>query len=220
MLPVIASEKLAEFVDVFCDRGFFTPDNTARILEASDKFGLIPKIHANELDYSGGIQIGVRYHALSVDHLECTGEEEIRILKGTATMPTLLPGAALFLGLPWPPARKMIDSGLPVALGSDYNPGSCPTGNMMLMIALACINMKMLPEESLMASTLNSAYAMNLSSELGTLTRGKSANVIVTRPIPDYSYLPYAFGSDLVEKVIIKGKILVNKESRYDQTTD
>ncbi|HBB93646.1 MAG: imidazolonepropionase [Bacteroidetes bacterium GWF2_49_14] len=220
MLPVIAAEKLAEFVDVFCDRGFFTPDNTARILEASEKLGLIPKIHANELEYSGGIQIGVRYHALSVDHLECTGEEEIRILKDTATMPTLLPGAALFLGLPWPPARKMIDSGLPVALGSDFNPGSCPTGNMMLMIALACINMKMLPEESLFASTLNSAYAMNLSGELGTLTPGKNANVIITRPVPDYSYLPYAFGSDLVEKVIIKGKILVNKESRYDQTTD
>ncbi len=213
MLPVIAGENLAEFVDVFCDRGFFTPENTSRILEASDKLGLIPKIHANELAYSGGIQAGVRHHALSVDHLECTGDEEIRILKGTSTMPTLLPGAALFLGLPCPPARKMIDSGLPVALGSDFNPGSCPTGNMMLMIALACINLKMLPEESIMASTFNAAYAMNLSKVMGTLGTGKLANVIITTPVPNFSYLPYAFGTDLIEKVIIKGKILINKES-------
>jgi imidazolonepropionase len=213
MLPVIAGENLAEFVDVFCDRGFFTPENTSKILEASDKLGLIPKIHANELAYSGGIQAGVRHHALSVDHLECTGDEEIRILKGTSTMPTLLPGAALFLGLPCPPARKMIDSGLPVALGSDFNPGSCPTGNMMLMIALACINLKMLPEESIMASTFNAAYAMNLSKVMGTLGTGKLANVIITTPVPNFSYLPYAFGTDLIEKVIIKGKVLINKES-------
>jgi imidazolonepropionase len=211
MIPRIASEGLADFVDVFCDRGFFTPGQTDRILDAATRAGLVPKIHANELDYSGGIQVGVKHGALSVDHLEYTGDQEIQVLLNSSTMPTLLPGAAFFLGLPWPPARKMIDSGLPVALASDFNPGSCPTGNMMLMMGIACIRMNMLPEEAIQAATLNSAYAMGLSEILGTISPGKIANLILTKPVPGYGYLPYAFGSDHIEKVIIKGKTVVTK---------
>jgi imidazolonepropionase len=211
MIPRIASEGLADYIDVFCDKGFFTPEQTERILDAGSRRGLIPKIHANELDYSGGIQAGVKYGALSVDHLEYTGDEEIKVLKNSKTMPTLLPGAAFFLGLPWPPARKMIDSGLPVAIGSDYNPGSCPTGNMMLMMAIASIRMNMLPEEVITAATINSAYAMGLSDSLGSVTTGKTGSLIITRPVPGYGYLPYAFGADHIENVIIKGKSVINK---------
>ena len=209
MIPRIAREGLADFVDVFCDRGFFTPDNTSRILEAAAHFGLRPKIHANELDFSGGVQVAVKHQALSVDHLEHSGIEEIDALKGTGTVPTLLPGAALFLGLPLPPARQMIDSGLPVALASDFNPGSSPTGNMMLMIALACIRMHMLPEEAIHAATLNAAYAMGVSAGLGSISIGKTANVIITKPVPGYAYLPYAFGSQLVEQVFLNGQRVI-----------
>jgi imidazolonepropionase len=210
MLPRIASEGLADFVDVFCDRGFFSVDDTARILQASAGYGLRPKIHANELDFSGGIQTGIKFNALSVDHLEHTGNEEIRTLLGSRTMPTLLPGAALFLGLIWPPARKMIDSGLPLALASDFNPGSSPTGNMMLILALGCICLKMLPEEVIHAATINSAYAMGLENQLGSITRGKKANLIITKPISAYSYLPYAFGSNLIDTVILNGQTIHN----------
>jgi imidazolonepropionase len=211
MLPRVSSEGLADFVDVFCDRGFFTPDNTSRILDATGKLGLPAKIHANELDFSGGVQVAVRHGALSVDHLESSGPDEIQSLLGSGTMPTLLPGAALFLGLPLPPARQMIDAGLPVALASDFNPGSSPTGNMMLMMALASIRLKMLPEEVIHAATINSAYAMGVGGMLGSISPGKKANLIITRPVPGYSYLPYAFGSDLIEKVILDGTVIVDK---------
>jgi imidazolonepropionase len=208
MIPVVASEQLADYIDVFCDRGFFTVEDTERILMAGMKYGLRAKLHANELDYSGGIQAGVKYNALSVDHLECTGDEEITALLGSDTMPTLLPGSAFFLGMKEPPARKMIDAGLPVALASDYNPGSSPSGNMNLIMSLACIKMKMLPEEVINAVTINSAYAMDLSDTHGSITRGKVANVFITKEIPSYQLLPYAFGSNLVDTVILKGNII------------
>jgi imidazolonepropionase len=208
MIPAVAAEKLAEYIDVFCDRGFFTPAETERILETGRRFGLIPKIHANELDFSGGVQVGVKHHALSVDHLERSGNEEIQALSGSDTMPTLLPGSAFFLGLPDPPARDMIDAGLPVALASDYNPGSSPSGNMKLVLSLACIRLKMLPEEAINAATINSAYAMGLSSTHGSVARGKVANLFITKEIESYEYLPYAFGSNLVDTVILKGEII------------
>ncbi len=207
MIPVVASEELADYIDVFCDKGFFTVEETERILMAGLKYGLIPKIHANELDFSGGVQAGVRYNALSVDHLERSGDEEISVLMDSDTMPTLLPGSALFLGLPDPPARKMIDAGLPVALASDYNPGSCPSGNMKLVTSLACIRLKMLPEEAINAATINSAYAMGLSETHGSITRGKVANMFITSEIPSLSYFPYAYGSRLMETIILKGKV-------------
>ncbi|MFA6126111.1 MAG: imidazolonepropionase [Bacteroidales bacterium] len=211
MMPKIARSGLADFVDVFCDRGFFTTDNTQRILEAAAVYGWRPKIHANEMDFSGGIETGVRFNALSVDHLEYTGEDQIRVLLGSTTMPTLLPGAALFLGLIWPPARKMIESGLPVALASDFNPGSSPMGNMMQIISLGCMCLKMLPEEVIHAGTINSAYAMGVENELGSITPGKKANLIITKPVPGYSFLPYAFGSDHIEQVILNGQIVETK---------
>jgi imidazolonepropionase len=210
MIPAVAAEDLAEYIDVFCDRGFFTVEETERILMAGLKHGLRPKIHANELDYSGGIQTGVKYNALSVDHLECTGDDEIKALLGTDTMPTLLPGSALFLGLNEPPARKMIDAGLPVALASDYNPGSSPSGNMKLVMSLGCIRLKMLPEEVINAVTINSAYAMGLSETHGSIARGKVANLFITKEIPSYEFFPYAFGSDLIETTILKGEIIGN----------
>ncbi len=207
MIPMVAGEELADYVDVFCDRGFFTVEETDRILMAAMKHGLKPKLHANELDYSGGIQVGVKYDALSVDHLEFTGDEEIRALKDSDTMPTLLPGAAFFLEMVWPPARKMIDSGLPVAMASDYNPGSSPSGNMQLVMSLGSIKMKMLPEEVIHAVTINGAYAMGVQDELGSIAVGKKANLIITKRIPSYEFLPYAYGSNKVEQVIINGKV-------------
>ncbi len=205
MIPMVAAEELADYIDVFCDRGFFTEEETDRILMAGVKHGLQPKIHANELDFSGGIQVGVKYNALSVDHLEFTGDEEIRVLKNSDTMPTLLPGAAFFLEMEYPPARKMIDSGLPVAMASDYNPGSSPSGNMQLIMSLGCIKMKMIPEEVINAVTLNGAYAMGVQEELGSIAVGKKANLIITKPISTYAFLPYAYGSNKVEQVIING---------------
>jgi len=211
MLPKVAAEGLADFVDVFCDRGFFTPNSTSRILEASSRLGLVPKVHANELDFSGGVQVAVRHKALSVDHLERSGPDEIEALQDSGTMPTLLPGASLFLGLPLPPAREMIEAGLPVAIASDFNPGSSPTGNMMLMMALASIRMSLLPEEVIHAATINAAYAMGVEDILGTITPGKKANLIITRPVSGYTFLPYAFGSDLVDQVVLNGKRVINK---------
>ncbi|HSY76642.1 MAG TPA: imidazolonepropionase [Bacteroidia bacterium] len=207
MLPVIAKEKLADYCDVFCDRGFYTVEETDAILQAGLKYGLQPKIHANELDYSGGIQVGVKNNALSVDHLEFTGDAEIECLLKSKTMPTLLPSTAFFLGLHYPPARKMIDAGLPLALATDYNPGSSPSGRMAFIISLACVKLKMLPEEAINAATVNSAYAMGVGNTHGTITVGKTASLFITHPIPSYSYLPYSFGSDLIETVIVKGEV-------------
>ncbi len=207
MLPQVAEEQLADYVDVFCDTGFFTVRDTERILEAGLKYGLQGKIHANELDYSGGIQTGVKYGALSVDHLEYTGQKEIEALLHSETMPTVLPGAAFFLGMVYAPVRKMIDAGLPVALASDFNPGSAPSGNMQLILSMASILYKMLPEEAINATTINSAYAMGLSRELGSIAIGKKANVYITTEIPSYEFMPYAFGSNKVETVILNGEI-------------
>lgn len=208
MLPRIADENLADFIDVFCDVGFFTVKDTERILEAGLKYGLRGKIHANELDYSGGVQAGVKYGALSVDHLEFVGEEEIQALLDSETMPTVLPGAAFFLGMVYAPVRKMIDAGLPVALASDFNPGSSPSGNMQFILSMASILYKLLPEEAINATTINTAYAMGLSKELGSIARGKKANVFITTEIPTYEYLPYYYGTNKVETVILNGKII------------
>lgn len=202
LLPQIAEEGLADYIDVFCDRGFFSADETSRILEAGARFGLRPKIHANELDYSLGIETGVNHHALSVDHLEFTGEEQIKALLNSETMPTLLPSTAFFLGLHYAPARKMIDAGLPIALATDYNPGSSPSGNMQFILSLASIKMKMLPEESINAATINAAYAMGLEGKLGSITVGHKANVFITKAIPSLTFMPYSFANNLVERVI------------------
>jgi imidazolonepropionase len=206
MIPAIAEQKLADFIDVFCEQGFFTQDETEKIVEAGKLAGMRPKIHANQLHRSGGVQVGVKTGAISVDHLENAGDEEIRLLKNSATMPTALPGAAFFLNLPFPPARKMLMEGLPLAIASDYNPGSAPSGNMPLMIALACIRMRMTPEEAINAATINSAYAIDILQSHGSITRGKVANVFITKPMPSISYMPYSFGSNLVDKVILNGK--------------
>jgi imidazolonepropionase len=207
MIPAIAEEKLADYIDVFCDRGFFTPEQTSRILEAGLNYGMLPKIHANELDYSGGVQVGTRHNARSVDHLEFVGEEELEALANSKTMPTLLPGASLFLGLNYAPARKLIDAGLPVAIASDYNPGSSPTGNMELMMSLGTMQLRMLPDEVLNAVTLNGAYAMGLSDSHGTIAPGKIANLIVTQPMPSFGFMTYAYGSSQIRHVILNGKI-------------
>jgi imidazolonepropionase len=207
MIPAVAGEKLADYIDVFCEQGFFSPEETEQIVERGKAFGLKPRLHANQLHRSGGVQVGVKTGALSVDHLENIGEEEIELLKGSAVMPTALPGAAFFLGLPFPPARKMIEAGLPLAIASDYNPGSSPTGNMALMVALACIKMKMTPEEAINAATLNTAHALELGDQYGSITIGKTAHVFITQPIPSVAYLPYAFGSNVVDTIILNGKI-------------
>lgn len=207
MIPQVAAEELAEFIDVFCDDGFFSVEDTERILMAGLKYGLRPKLHANELGLTGGVQVGVKYNALSVDHLEHIGPEEIKCLKNTETMPTILPGAAFFLGLKLSPVREMIDAGLPVALASDYNPGSSPSGNMNFIASLGCINYKMLPEEVINATTINTAYAMGVSDRLGSIARGKVANLFITSEMPGIEYLPYSFGSNLVETVILNGEV-------------
>ncbi len=207
MIPKVGDEGLADYIDVFCDRGFFTREETERIIEAGRKYGMRAKLHANELDFSGGIQAGVKYNALSVDHLEFTGDEEIEALLNSETMPALLPGAAFFLEMEYPPARKMIDAGLPVAMASDYNPGSSPSGNMQFVMSLGCIKMKMLPEEAIHAVTINGAYAMGVESEMGTIKKGKKANFFITKEIPTYAFIPYSYGSDNVEKVILNGEV-------------
>jgi imidazolonepropionase len=208
MIPMVAGEGLADYIDVFCDKGFFTVEDTERILMAGLKYGLIPKIHANELANSGGIQVGVKYGALSVDHLEYTGEEEIAALLGSDTMPTILPGAAFFLNMPYAPARQMIDAGLPVAMASDFNPGSSPSGNMQLIMSMACILYRLLPEEAVNACTINGAYAMGLSEELGSISIGKKANLFITKEIPTIEFMPYYYGSNKVETAILNGKVV------------
>lgn len=206
MIPLVAQEDLAEFIDVFCDKGFFTVEETDRMLFAGMKYGLVPKIHANELDYSGGVQVGVKYNALSVDHLEYVGKDEIRCLKASQTMPTILPGAAFFLNMPYSPAREMIAAGLPVAMASDFNPGSSPSGNMQLILTFACVNYKLTPQEAVNATTLNSAYAMGLSETHGSIARGKKANFFITKPIPTIEYMPYYYGANKVEQVFLNGR--------------
>jgi imidazolonepropionase len=212
MLPRVAEEKLADYCDVFCEQNFFTPDETGKILEAASNYGLKAKIHANQLAISGGVQVGVKHHALSVDHLEHMGDEEINALKGSMTMPTLLPSAAFFLDMQYPPARRMIDAGLPVSLATDFNPGSSPSGRMSFVVSLACIKMKMTPEEAIHAATLNAAYAMDLSATHGSIAVGKKANVIITKEIPHYHYIPYNFGSDVINTVLVNGKVVFSVE--------
>ncbi len=207
MIPKVAEEKLADYCDVFCEQGYFSKEETIKILKAAKKYGLIPKVHAEQLSHSGGIEAGVETGAISVDHLEYCNDNDITLLKKSETMATILPGAQFFLQLPHPPVRKMIDAGLPVALASDYNPGSCPSGNMNTMIALASIQYKMTPEEALNAATMNSAYAMGLSETHGSIAKGKKANVFITNEIPSLAYLPYSFGSNLIETVILNGRI-------------
>jgi imidazolonepropionase len=206
MLPAIAAEGLADYMDVFCEKGFFSVADTDRLLNAAAKYHLKPKIHANQLYNSGGVQIGVQHHAISVDHLECVGDEEISCLQNSATIPTLLPAAAFFLGISYQPARKMIDANLPVCLASDYNPGSCPSGNIPFLLSLACTQLKMTPNEAFNAVTYNGAAAMELQHEVGSITRGKKANFIISKTLPSFNLIPYSFGSNLMDKVYINGK--------------
>ena len=207
MLPKIAAENLADFVDVFCDKGFFTVEQTAKILETAQKYGLRGKIHANELDFSGGVQVGVKYNALSVDHLECSGENEIAALKNSETMPTGLPGCSFFLNIPFAPLKDMINSGLGVALATDCNPGSTPSGNMKFVLSLACIKMRLTPAQAINAATINGAYAMGISKTHGSITIGKTANLFITNEIPTIEYIPYSYTEPIVEKVILGGAI-------------
>ncbi len=208
MLPVIAKEKLADYIDVFCETGFFSPEETEMICKAGMSYGLMPKIHANQLNTSGGVEIGVKLGAISVDHLETMNDAAIKELANSGTIGTLLPTAAYFLRMPFQPARKLIDAGCAIALASDYNPGSSPSGNMNVVVSMSCIQMKMLPEEAINAATINAAFAMELQNEVGSITIGKKANLIFTKPIPSLAYLPYSFGNNLIDKVMIKGEFL------------
>ena len=203
MLPAVAAEGLADYVDVFCDAGFFTVEDTDKILGKAAEYGITPKIHANELEVSGGVQVGVKHNALSVDHLEKTTEAEIEALRGSRTMPTMLPGCSFFLGIPYGNAKGYIEAGLPVALASDYNPGSSPSGNMRFVMALGCIRMRLTPEQSFNACTINTAYAMGVSDTLGSITVGKKANLIITKPIPSLAFIPYSHQTPIIKQVII-----------------
>jgi imidazolonepropionase len=205
MLPKIVKENLAEFIDVFCEDGYFSTHQTDKILTAGKQNGLVPKIHVNQFTIMGGVQIGVKHHALSVDHLEILDSNDLNALKNSNTMPVALPSCSYFLGIPYTPARQIIDAGLPLALATDYNPGSTPSGNMNFVVSTACIKMKMTPEEAINAATVNGAYAMNISNTHGSITKGKKANLIITKAIPSYAYLPYAFGSNLIDVVFING---------------
>jgi imidazolonepropionase len=207
MLPNIAKENLSDYFDVFCDQGFYTVEETDLLLKAAAEYNLKPKIHANELGYTGGVQIGVKHNALSVDHLEYTRQEEIACLLNSNTMPVGLPNCSFFLGIPYMPARAMIDAGLPVCLASDYNPGSSPNGRMGFVVSLACTQMKLTIEEAINATTINGAYALELSETHGSITIGKKANIIITKPISSLAFMPYNFGNDSVESVLINGKV-------------
>lgn len=208
LIPQLAGEGLADYIDVFCERGFFSVNETERLLAQGSKYGLKPKIHANQLSATGAVQAGVKHHAVSVDHLEVMDQEAVESLKNSDTIATLLPSCSLFLGIPFADARSLIKENIAVALASDFNPGSTPSGNMNLVVSLACMRQKMLPEEAINAATLNGAAAMELSENVGSITRGKIANLIITKPIPSVAYLPYAFGSNLIEQVILNGKII------------
>lgn len=206
MIPAVAKENLAEYIDVFCDTGFFTPEETACILEAGAKYGMRGKIHADELASSGGVEVGVRYNALSVDHLESMTAETIETLRGSETMPTALPGTSFFLNMPFALGRKVIDEGLPLAVASDYNPGSTPSGDMKFVISLACIKMRLLPAEAINAGTMNSAYAMGLSKDYGSITKGKVANFYITKPIPSVDFIPYAYTTPIIDRIFLRGE--------------
>jgi imidazolonepropionase len=208
MLPEIAQNKLADYVDVFCETGYFSVEETEQIMEAGIQFGLKPKIHVNQFNSIGGLQAAVKFKALSVDHLEIMNTEDIEALKNTETMPVALPSCSYFLSIPYTPAREMIKAGLPIALATDFNPGSTPSGNMNFVVATACIKMKMTPEEAINAATINGAYAMGISETHGSITKGKKANLILTKPISSYYQIPYAFGSNLIETVFLNGEIL------------
>jgi imidazolonepropionase len=208
MIPQVAKENLAEFIDVFCENGYFSNEQTAKILDAGLKNRLVPKIHVNQFSVSGGIQVAIKHKALSVDHLEVLDKNDILALQNSQTMPVALPSCSYFLGIPYTPARTLIEAGLPLALATDYNPGSTPSGNMNFVVSTACIKMNMTPEEVINASTINGAYAMNLSKTHGSITNGKKANLIITKEIPSYSFLPYAFGSNLIDSVLINGKLI------------
>lgn len=203
MIPAVVKEGLADYVDVFCDEGFFTPEQTARILETGVNQGLIPKIHANELACSGGVQVGVAHDALSVDHLERTGEAEIEALKGSKTMPTMLPGSSFFLGLPYGKAKDFINAGLGIALASDYNPGSSPSGDMRFVMALGCVKMRLTPEQAFNACTLNAAYAMGVQDEVGSITKGKRANLLITKPLSSIAPITYNYQTPFISRIII-----------------
>jgi len=208
MLPKVAQEQLADYVDIFCEEGYFSVEDTNRLLTAAKPYGLIPKIHVNQFNAIGGVAAGVAHEALSVDHLEVITDDDITALKQSETMPVALPSCSYFLSIPYTPGRQIIDAGLPLALATDYNPGSTPSGNMNFVVATACIKMKLTPEEAINAATINGAYAMGLSDSHGSVTKGKSASVMITKEIPSYGYLPYAFGSNLIETVIIGGHII------------
>ncbi len=209
MIPQVAREQLAEFLDVFCETGYFSAEDTDALLKAGNAHGLIPKIHVNQFTAIGGVQVGIKHNALSVDHLEEMRDMDIESLKQTETMPVALPGCSFFLNIPYTPVRKMIDAGLPLALGTDYNPGSAPSGNMNFVLSTACIKMKMTPSEAINAATINGAYAMGLQNEVGTITKGKLANLILTKPINSYIDIPYAFGTNPIEKVYLNGEEIV-----------
>ncbi len=206
MIPKVAEENLADYVDIFCEDGYFSVADTDRVLTAGKKYGLIPKIHVNQFKAFGGVAEGVKHNALSVDHLEVITQEDIAALQGSNTMPVALPSCSYFLGIPYTPGREILEAGLPLALATDYNPGSTPSGNMNFVVATACIKMKLTPEEAINAATLNGAYAMGLSDSHGSITRGKNASVIITKEVPSYGYLPYAFGSNMIDTVIINGQ--------------
>ncbi len=208
MLPKIAGEKLADYIDAFLETGYFSVKQTERIMEAGKKYGLPAKVHVNQFTAINGIAACVNHGALSVDHLEIVTDEDIEALKGSATMPVALPTCSFFISIPYTPARKMLEAGLPLALATDFNPGTTPSGNMNLVVATACIKMKMTPEEAINAATINGAYAMGLSETHGSITRGKRANLIITRPLTSYYQLPYAFGSNLIDSVFVEGKQL------------
>lgn len=208
MLPIIAKENLAEYVDIFLEKGYFSIEDTNQLLTAAKPYGLIPKIHVNQFNAFGGIEVATSHKALSVDHLEVVNLEDIQALKSSDTMPVALPLCSFFLSIPYTPARALIDEGLALALASDYNPGSTPSGNMNLVISTACIKMKMTPNEAINAATINGAYAMGISDEYGSITKGMKANVMITKEIPNYNYLPYAFGDNHIDKVIINGEII------------
>ncbi|NCB27724.1 MAG: imidazolonepropionase, partial [Bacteroidia bacterium] len=210
MIPVIATDELADYIDVFTEEGFFSVEDTDRILNAGMKYGLRPKVHANQMSFSGGVQVGVKYNAISVDHLEYTGEEEFRVLKESETMATLLPGATQFLEMDYAPAREMIDYGLPVAIATNYNPGSCPSGDMRYMMFLGALKMKMTPNELINAATINGAYAMGLEETHGTIAVGKKANFLITAPIPSIEFIPYAFTSSWIDKIYLNGRLWQN----------
>ncbi len=206
IMPIIAKEKLAEYVDIFCETGYFSAEDTEFILQEGKKHGLIPKIHVNQFTSIGGVQVGVKHQALSVDHLEVLSDTDLETLKNSKTMPVALPSCSYFLGIPYTPARKILDAGLPLALASDYNPGSTPSGNMNFVVATACIKMKLTPEEAINAATINGAYAMGLAKELGSITVGKKANLILSKPVHSYAEIPYNFATNKIEKVFIEGK--------------